>query len=411
MKSARYIKNPNTYIKMDSTNGSDIITVEHRSNNPKRDYLFVNRLQCKHIPCSPSAMIDMCKNLANKVNSKLADMLTRDESILVIGFAETATAIGSFVAQNLKYKAYIMHTTREDVLNSKELIRFEEEHSHATTQKLLTYYDHDTDKFLSRFSYILFVEDEISTGKTILNFIDAFKKAGLSSGRQIKFGVASICNWQNSECQKIYKDNNIDTFSLLSGELLDTNAKMDIAESQIYEDGNHISYACTNVYDIKDFRSLVLGNIFGGERLGGWDEDALPKSLTYKNLIDRILEITRGCESVRIIGTEEFMYIPISIGKTLEEYGKNVICHATTRSKIDVMKSEFDGEGSGIKLRCNVRSAYENGRNTYIYNTNEPTDIVLVITDSNNRDLFEHTVADIKNAIGYFGINIVGIVI
>ena len=94
-----------------------------------------------------------------------------------------------------------------------------------------------------------------------------------------------------------------------------------------------------------------------------------------------------------------------------KEYGKNVICHATTRSKIDVMKSEFDGEGSGIKLRCNVRSAYENGRNTYIYNTNEPTDIVLVITDSNNRDLFEHTVADIKNAIGYFGINIVGIVI
>ena len=78
MKLLKTIKNPETYIEMDNTNGvSDCmqgkIIVEHRSNNPKRDYLFVNRLQCKHIPASPTAMINMCKILANNVNDTLAN--------------------------------------------------------------------------------------------------------------------------------------------------------------------------------------------------------------------------------------------------------------------------------------------------------------------------------------------------
>ena len=49
MKTMRTIKNPETYIKdIDDTLGyASDITVEHRSNNPKRDFLFVNKKQCK----------------------------------------------------------------------------------------------------------------------------------------------------------------------------------------------------------------------------------------------------------------------------------------------------------------------------------------------------------------------------
>jgi len=410
MKSERLLKNPNTYIHMDKDNDTkynDLITVEHRSNNPKRDYLFVNKKQCKHIPCSPSDMIEMCKNLANKVNDTLANELPLGAEILVVGFAETATAIGSIVAQHLCCKSYIMHTTREDVQNSKELLRFEEEHSHATTQKLLTYFDQDTDKFLSKFSYILFVEDEISTGKTILNFIEAFKNSGLSSDKDVKFGVASICNWQNSECKKTYIDNNIDTFYLLSGELINTNAKMDIPVNRIYELGNHTSYACTNKVEILNLK--VEGCLFGSERLGQWDSHDLTKSLTFGGIVDNILNITDGCDSVRIIGTEEFMNAPICIGAELEKHGKSVICHATTRSKIDVMDSQFDGESSGIKSRCEVNSAYEANRKTYIYNTSEKTDITLVISDATDDELFKKAVYSINNSLMYFGGKVVGI--
>ena len=62
----------------------------------------------------------------------------------------------------------------------------------------------------------------------------------------------------------------------------------------------------------------------------------------------------------------------------------DVICHSTTRSKIDVLDSVFDGEADGIKVRYQVESAYSSNRNTYIYNTEEETDIAVIITDSPN---------------------------
>lgn len=45
MKTMRTIKNPETYIKdiNDTLGYASDITVEHRSNNPKRDFLFVNK--------------------------------------------------------------------------------------------------------------------------------------------------------------------------------------------------------------------------------------------------------------------------------------------------------------------------------------------------------------------------------
>ena len=45
------------------------ITVEKRSNNAKRDFLFVNKEQCKHIPCKASDMVAMCKTLGEDVAS------------------------------------------------------------------------------------------------------------------------------------------------------------------------------------------------------------------------------------------------------------------------------------------------------------------------------------------------------
>ena len=146
--------------------------MEHRSNNPKRDYLFVNKIQCKHIPAKPSEMINMCYELANKVNERIEEIgqLNRDDKILVVGFAETATAIAGFVADKLKYNNYLIRTTREDIDDAIPLLTFEEEHSHATTQMLFTH-SGDLRLRLDKFKMVLFVEDEISTGNTICNFI------------------------------------------------------------------------------------------------------------------------------------------------------------------------------------------------------------------------------------------------
>ena len=174
----------------------DLITVEHRSNNPKRDYLFVNRLQAKHIPAIPSKMIGMCNDLASQLTE-----LEVYNNILIIGFAETATGIAHFVAKKVKNCKYIINTTRESMEQyGKQLITFEEEHSHATTQRLFTWNKNDFN--FNSVDFILFVEDEISTGNTILNFIREFKRQDVAN-KNVKFGVASICNWQNEKNRNI----------------------------------------------------------------------------------------------------------------------------------------------------------------------------------------------------------------
>ena len=74
---------------------ADTLRIAKRYNNPKRSYLLVNPLQAKHIPVSPAAALEMMGALGNQVAAKYP------EARLVIGFAETATAIGAAVAARL----------------------------------------------------------------------------------------------------------------------------------------------------------------------------------------------------------------------------------------------------------------------------------------------------------------------
>ena len=71
----------------------DLVAVAKRENNTKRKYLVVNKLQGKHIPVDPKKSLAMFSELAQQVKKAYAD-----EKILLVGFAETATAIGSAVA-------------------------------------------------------------------------------------------------------------------------------------------------------------------------------------------------------------------------------------------------------------------------------------------------------------------------
>ena len=43
----------------------DVVKICKRRNNNKREYLFVNQYQGKHIPCSPSKIIEFFDNFVN----------------------------------------------------------------------------------------------------------------------------------------------------------------------------------------------------------------------------------------------------------------------------------------------------------------------------------------------------------
>ena len=147
----------------------EIISVCKRVSNPKRDFLFVNHLQGKHIPVSPLQTFKLYGELVQAITNAI----NPNEKVLVIGFAETATAIGHFIAATLPNAFYHMQTTREIIEGTKPLVEFKEEHSHATQQVLYA-----TIEEFSKYDRILFVDDEISTGNTILNFIYALAEVG-----------------------------------------------------------------------------------------------------------------------------------------------------------------------------------------------------------------------------------------
>ena len=115
---------------MDLKVENNIISIARRQNNAKRSFLVVNKLQAKHIPADPSASLVYFKQLGQIA----AKSCKRHERVLVIGFCETATAVGAAVANEIPDSTYC-HTTREN-MGIEPTACFLEEHSHAVDQNL-----------------------------------------------------------------------------------------------------------------------------------------------------------------------------------------------------------------------------------------------------------------------------------
>jgi hypothetical protein len=130
--------------------------------NPRRAHLLVSTVLGKHVPADPRTVHDNGMELGRSVTKTLDG-----RSALVLGFAETATGLGHCVAEALG--AEYLHSTRRAVPGIAAHAGFEEEHSHATTHRLLP---EDPD-LLSGGEVLVLVDDEVSTGRTALNTIAA----------------------------------------------------------------------------------------------------------------------------------------------------------------------------------------------------------------------------------------------
>ena len=183
----------------------ELISVCKRENNSKRDFIFVNRYQGKHVPARPQDILQLFETL--RITISKDSRWNRKENVCIIGFAETATAIGHYIADNIPNKNYYYLQTTREKSNKQLLVEFKEEHSHATEQALYG----DLQK-LKNCDRILFIDDELSTGKTILNFINELEKIG-----KFQYSVASFLNLQSEEDEQKFKEKNIDTYCLIKG--------------------------------------------------------------------------------------------------------------------------------------------------------------------------------------------------
>lgn len=337
---------------------NDMIGIAQRENNNKRNYLFVNRFQAKHVAVSPSKALKLFQKLGEKVYCDY-----KNKKTTMIGFAETATAIASAIAIHCPDDVYYIHTSREILPSKYSVVEFKEEHSHATQQIL---YCKKAEEMLFQSEKILFIEDEITTGKTILNFIEALQKKGIHAD----FGACSIVNSMDKQHKDIFDQKNISLYTLLnwnesiSDELFLNNTIVNEKIKRELPGTVHYITLYTTV----------------NPRLGC---SAKEYQMCCMHLAEQIYNIvcSNTIKSILILGTEECMYPAIFTGEYIEKKGicKTVKTHSTTRSPI-VPRVQ---EQYPIFNRISFESLYEKGRKTYLYNL-EKYDIVIIVTDAQN---------------------------
>jgi hypothetical protein len=107
--------------------------------------------------------------LGRRVRTLLGDSLA--DAAVVLGYAETATALGHSVADGIGGVTYL-HSTRRPVPGVATAGGFEEEHSHATSHLLLP----EDPGLLEGDGPLVLVDDEFSTGRTVRNTIAALHR-------------------------------------------------------------------------------------------------------------------------------------------------------------------------------------------------------------------------------------------
>ena len=195
----------------------DLFSVVIRKNK-KRHFLFASKVLGKYIAVHPHKPLltarllaaVFCEEVEKKKVNDLEALLAvwQDETsgeifhslkkheyalsmkTLIIGFAETATGIGHGMMSCFGEPVAYLHTTRAHLIEETADLIFEEVHSHAVGHQCFI-----KEIELSEYERVVLVDDEITTGNTALNLIEAiYKKA------QIKeFVVASLLDWRSEK--------------------------------------------------------------------------------------------------------------------------------------------------------------------------------------------------------------------
>lgn len=339
---------------------NELFSIAKRYNNLKRTYLIVNKKQSKYLPSKPSETFAMTNALAQK----MWQSGVKDENTLVIGFAETATAIGRLIADHFS-QAFYLTTTREEITG--KCIEFKEEHSYVVEQRIAI-------EVLSKshsFSQVIFVDDEFTTGRTLRNLAQELLKEVPSLRNSKKFAV-TIIDRTNKENKTKLKELGIEIVSLLS--FTDDNFEEQVKDIEITEPEKvqEMPKEIITVDHLGNIPNARLGYSCGGI------------NTLAQNLLERYKNQIQQSNNILVLGTEEFMAVPIYFAREIEKFGKSVVCHATARSPIGVLKPLAQDTSTAeypIKKGYKLVSFYQKDRNTYLYSMNH-YDLVFVLTDS-----------------------------
>ena len=356
---------------------NDLLRLAKRYHNAKRKYLLINPLQGKHLPVSPTQSLEMMRALGSEMAAQAPEI------DLVIGFAETATAVAAVAAGSMARPCRYIHTTRERFAGS-DAVEFREDHSHAVEQYLsLT----NLRRWIDEASAVAFVDDELSTGKTLENAIRQLREACPSfAGKRIYAGSV-ISRLTEAREEKL----GLRCISLLRLPMNDR------TEADLACD---ITGAKAPAGEPIDAETLSLPPVTGNPRLGVSVGDWMGKLRTVSMRCIEAFRPHLAGKRVTILGTEEYMLPGLLLGEALESMGisERVRFHATTRSPIGIC----DEESYPIRRGWRLHSFYEAERLTYIYNL-EPCDTAIVLTDSPDDAAVGPALSDLTGALSEAG--------
>lgn len=252
-----------------------------------------------------------------KVNSEIQKYIEPNENVFVIGLAKSATAIGMATAAAIKGSYYIS-TTRETSLDIEPLFSFEESHTLITTHKC---YLKDKLK-LQEAERIIIVEDEITTGNTMINLIKEISPLT----RAKTYSIVTILNFSNSyfseRLDDLEKELNIkiEVKQMIKGHL--DLEELNRGTCSLVKDGES-----EEADEIQEICNIEKTNEFekeGSKLTNGILIEMMSKSGSFGVSFDEIQQIEKKAqqiaktikndENVLIIGYGENMYVPSRIG-------------------------------------------------------------------------------------------------
>jgi len=370
--------------------------------NKKRGFLFVSKVLGKHIPVHPltpllgsgalagcyaeallgdSTILKQCDfsraftdpAVRQATWEKICEQRIRlSRPTLFIGFAETATALGHGVFACFDGPARYIHTTREEIPSLVDALQFQEEHCHAPEHRC---YPLDPEVFGAD-SDIVLVDDEITTGKSALNFIRAIQ----SRYPRQRYTVLVLLDWRSEIDRQRFAATaaelgiRLEVHALLSGRIEVSGRPVETAATSQTAAAGTNRLPQTDAVFLDELLGPVLACSSQNSRAEINDTPYLSATGRFgmtvreQNLfqqqaekVGRYLRERRQGARTLCLGHGEFMYIPFCIASHM---GEGVVVQSTTRSPVHPAKRA----GYAVQYAANFPCVEDDSIPNFVYN-------------------------------------------
>nr|BEK65600.1 phosphoribosyltransferase [Kitasatospora purpeofusca] len=361
--------------------------------NRKRAHLLVSTVLGKHVPQRPAVVHGAGLELGRRVRDLLAPLPGESvDRAVVLGYAETATGLGHSVADGLD--APYLHSTRRPVPGLTPVGGFEEEHSHATSHLLLP----ADPGLLAGDGPLVLVDDEFSTGTTVLNTI---RELHANHPRE-HYVVVALVDLRGPADRRRLADTaaelgvRLDLVALADGGVELPADVLDRAERLIAEAGPAPEPPAAPAAPLVRVDLDWPAGLPDGGRHGFTREHRARLEAALPGLAERLaaaVEPGDGAGRVLVLGFEELMYAPLRLAEALAQRlpGGTDRVHYSTTTRSPVLA--VDDPGYAIRTRLAFPAhddpADDSSRERYAYNVAPGTDparrfgtVVLVVDDT-----------------------------